>query len=251
MFQSLARVRPASILFEPRPVKIKFNPEELVKLFEVIVQQSIGECADLNLLKSMMPHAVSATKTGEHTTVIDVDPIIERIKWRVKMAAKFGVTLEAFRDERIDANSKTDDIAILRALSDMSKGEVIDRLDGIQCGVAEGLDVTKEMKSIVVSFVLPRPSDYECSEKALSQILDRLNVGKCARQIRRWEKFIETCGKKGSPPPSGYSLQTRLTVASATAWAQSYAALEKSKLSTRTYLNEATATRDPRPARRK
>ena len=236
---------------ETTQTKIRFNPDELVNIFRSIVRQAIGEDADLGLLKSMMPAEVAATRAGANSRIIDIVPIVERIKWRVKMAKRFGLTLEVFRDERVDANSKADDIAILRAFSDLPGVEVVDRLDGIQCDVAEGVEVARETKSIVESLVVPRPSDYECSEKALSQILGRLNAGKSERQIRRWEKFIETCGKEGSQPPSGYSLQTRLTVASATAWAQSYANLEKAKLTTKTYLNEATATLDKRPAQRK
>ena len=252
MRQNLEKLIAAPSRFqEPTQTRIRFNPDELVNIFKCIVNQAIGENADLGLLKSMMPIEVPATRTSASSRTIDIDPIVERIKWRVNMAKRFGLTLEAFRDEPIDANSKADDIAILRAFSDLPGGEVRNRLEGIQHVVVEGSEAAKETKSIVESFVVPRPSDYECSEKALSQILGRLNVGKSERQIRRWEKYIETRGKEGSQPPQGYSLRTRLTLASATAWAQSYANLEKAKLTTKTYLNEATATLDKRPARLK
>ena len=236
---------------EPMQTKISFNPDELVNIFRSIVRQAIGEDADLGLLKSMMPAEVAATRAGANSRIIDIVPIVERIKWRVKMAKRFGLTLEVFRDERIDANSKADDIAILRAFSYVPDGEVVGRLDGIQHCVAEGPEAAKETKSIVESFILTRPSDYGCSEQDFARILEKLNVRRTERQIRRWEEYIRTCGKKGSQPPSGYSLQTRLTVASATAWAQSYANLEKAKLTTKTYLNEGTATLDKRPARLK
>ena len=124
---------------EPTQTKIRFNPDELVNIFRSIVRQAIGEDADLGLLKSMMPAEVAATRAGANSRIIDIVPIVERIKWRVKMAKRFGLTLEVFRDERIDANSKADDIAILRAFSDVPDGEVVGRLDGIQHCVAEAM----------------------------------------------------------------------------------------------------------------
>ena len=104
---------------EPTQTKIRFNPDELVNIFRSIVRQAIGEDADLELLKSMMPIEVAAIRAGANSRIIDIVPIVERIKWRVKMAKRFGLALEVFRDERIDANSKADDIAILRAFSDV------------------------------------------------------------------------------------------------------------------------------------
>ena len=266
----MAATQPQPQPFVPMRIKTPFNPDELVNIFRSIVRQSLGEGADLDLLKSMMPREVPATKTGPHTSTIETAWIIDRIKWRVKMAERFGLSLEVFRDERMDVNSKADDLAILQAfrtdvvpqqiregsgdtgLSDLKQGqtEIIGRLENIQYDVSDSAEVGRQTNTLVQAFVPPRPSDYECSEKNLEQILTRLNVKRTVRQIRRWEDYIRTSGEEGTQPPSGYTLQTRLTLASATAWAETFATKEKAKLRTKTYLNEATATRDGTPAKR-
>ncbi len=254
--------------FIPIPVKRRFNPDEQIGAFRAIVQHSLGENADVGLLKSMMPTVVPATQTAPGCTTIEIDWIIDRIRWRMKMATKFNLTLEVFRDERLDINSKADDLAILQAFradvvplrvpegspdagaSDLKQSEIIERLEDIQQGVSDSVEVGRQTNILVQAFIPPRPSDYECSEKNLEQILTRLNVKRTVRQIRRWEDYIRTSGEEGTKPPSGYTLQTRLTLASATAWAEAFAVKEKAKLRTKTYLNEATATRYGTPAKR-
>ena len=254
--------------FIPMPVKKRFNPDEQIGAFRAIVQHSLGENADVDLLKSMMPKVVPAIQTAPGCTTIEVDWIIDRIRWRMKMVTKFNLTLEVFRDERLDVNSKADDLAILQAFradavplrapegtpeagaSDLKQAEIIGRLEDIQQGVSDSVEIGRQTNMLVQAYVPPRPNDYECSGKNLEQILTRLNVKRGVRQIRRWEDYIRTSGEDGTKPPSGYTLQTRLTLASATAWAETFATKEKAKLRTKTYLNEATATRDGTPAKR-
>ena len=257
--------------FEPVRIKMRFNTDELVNIFKSIARQALGEDADLELLKSMMPREVFATKNSNNCTMIETVPIVERIKWREKMAARFGFTLDVFRDERTDANSKADDLAILQALSsrvagsvcgstsetgsgisDLKRGqvEIKEKIDGIQQDLSESLEVGRNTNAIAQAFMPPRPSDYACSIKNLEQILSRLDVTRSERQIRRWEDYILSSGANGTQPPSGYTLKTRLTVASATAWAETFATQEKARLRTRTYLNEMTSTHDSKPAKR-
>lgn len=82
----------------------------------------------------------------------------------------------------------------------------------------------------------PGKNDYQVSAVEMSKILSRLGTGRSARTIQLWEKYLNTNGRIGTKPPMGYDLYTRLTVQTATAWAQDFAAHEKAKLRTKVSL---------------
>jgi hypothetical protein len=111
---------------------------------------------------------------------------------------------------------------------------------------AEGAkQVAKESKSLldqIIGFfkahIIPRTSNYAVTQKALSLLLEKFNAKVTERQIKRWEQFIKTNGRKGTKPPDGYTLETRKTLAGATAWAQRYAALESGILNTKISLEK-------------
>ena len=100
-----------------------------------------------------------------------------------------------------------------------------------------------ESEALVRAHVAPRPGDYEVTLQQMSDILARLNVRRDEKTIRRWEKYLSTGGREETKPPEGYTLQTRLTLQSATAWAKHYAAQEKSKLNVKVSLEGLTGGR--------
>ncbi len=117
---------------------------------------------------------------------------------------------------------------------------MLQKIENLNESVTEGIEETKRNTAAVMALTLPRPSDYGCSEKQLQQILERLMIKRTERQIRRWEAFLKSGGKAGSKPPMDYTLQTRLTLASAATWAESFASRERGRLKTRNRFNELT-----------
>lgn len=109
--------------------------------------------------------------------------------------------------------------------------------------VKRGADAAERSEALVRAHVAPRPGDYEVTLQRMSEILARLNVRRDEKTIRRWEKYLSTGGREGTKPPEGYTLQTRLTLQSATAWAKHYAAQEKSKLNVKVSLERLTGGR--------
>ena len=129
--------------------------------------------------------------------------------------------------ERIDANTRRGADAAEGAREEAKKA-------------AENSEITGRL---VLNHMTPRPGDYEVTQIALSKILEGLGAGVTVKTIQRWEKYLATNGKEGTKPPDGYTLQTRQTLAGATAWARAYAAREKSKLNTRVSLDRLTGGR--------
>ena len=93
----------------------------------------------------------------------------------------------------------------------------------------------EEIKSLVKAHLPPRPADYQVTQDQLSEMLKAKNCPKTVKQIQRWEKYLQTggTGKDVTQPPKGYTLQTRLTLQTATAWIDSYAAQDIGKLKTK------------------
>lgn len=229
------------------------------------VKYMLGQAGldDIGLLESMLPKVVMATRLAPHRYEIPIAPILNRIKWRMRMASRFGMSMEVFRDERIDDGGKSDDLALLQsmlslraapsAVSAATKEDMDDirdrqsslmaKMDEIGDDVAEGIKETRHVGAAVTALIPPRPADCQCSVRQLEKILGKLRIRRCERQIRRWEKYLVSGGRDGTKPPMGYTLQTRLTIASATAWAQSYAAHEKGKLSAKTFFDERVVRR--------
>lgn len=87
--------------------------------------------------------------------------------------------------------------------------------------------------ALVKAHLLPRSADLEVTQKQLSEMLETLNARVGVRQIQRWEKYIKTDGQKGIKPPDGYTMQTRLTLKTATAWAETFAATKGRQLRTK------------------
>jgi len=78
---------------------------------------------------------------------------------------------------------------------------------------------------------VPDPRDYRVTTGQLADLLTKLHAGRTARMIQKWEQHLKTDGREGTPPPDGYNLGTRLTIETATAWAQTFASHETEKLS--------------------
>ena len=98
----------------------KFMPkwDELPNCIGAIAQSVFGSNATdegtLALIRSMLPRYIEATGTGNR---IEVAPIIDRIKYRLKFATQYGQSLAVFKDEHIDESTKADDLTMLNALS--------------------------------------------------------------------------------------------------------------------------------------
>lgn len=104
-------------------------------------------------------------------------------------------------------------------------------------------DVAAQTNALVKAHMTPRPADYKVTQGQLCDILAGLNCARTEMTIQRWEKYLSTDGSEGTKPPSGYTLQTRLTSEAATAWAKSFAAAEKSKLNVKCSLERLTGGR--------
>lgn len=91
----------------------------------------------------------------------------------------------------------------------------------------------EETRSVIRAHFPNRQADCQVTQEQLAKLLAGMNCPKDRKTINRWEKYLETNGKEGNKPPAGYTLQTRLTLQAATAWADSYAAAENGKLKTK------------------
>lgn len=251
--------------FTPPPARFPVSEETPFAPNRQTIQYMLDQTglSDSDLLESMLPKVVTATKVAPHRYEIKICPMIDRIKWRIRMAARFGMSMEVFQDERIDENTKTDDLAILQSMASIrsaadslqiatkedvaamcaGQSSIMEKIDGIDHRVAEGIEATRQVGAAVTALVPPRPADLQCSERELEEILGNFGVKRGERQIRRWEEFLLNGGKSGSKPPMGYTLQTRLTIAAATAWARSFANHEKGKLSAKTFFDERFSRR--------
>lgn len=69
----------------------------------------------------------------------------------------------------------------------------------------------------------PRPDDYEVTQEDAAQILTVAGYKVSARQIQNWERFINTGGKGGTPPPDGYRIGLRAQFLPFKAWAENAA----------------------------
>jgi len=78
---------------------------------------------------------------------------------------------------------------------------------------------------------IPNPRDYQVTTTQLAELLTKLGAGRSKRMIEKWEQYLKTDKLKGTRPPDGYKLSTRLTIETATAWAQTFASHETDKLS--------------------
>ena len=68
-----------------------------------------------------------------------------------------------------------------------------------------------------------------------------LESGTGVRLIQLWEQYLKSGGAKGTQPPDGYTLATRQTLASASAWVEYHVAHKKSRLKTGETFNEVSA----------
>ena len=116
--------------------------------------------------------------------------------------------------------------------------EVKTAAEGAETAATESKSMLDQIVGFFKAHIIPRTSNYAVTQKALSQLLEKFNAKVTERQIKRWEQFIKTNGRKGTKPPDGYTLETRKTLAGATAWAKNYADLEKGRLNTKVSLEK-------------
>lgn len=137
----------------------------------------------------------------------------------------------------------TDDGAILgltiNELRQLFNGKqtVLDRLDAQAKALA---DIQKK-----VTKPNPKHEDYAVTPEFLSTMLENKNAKRTARTIRNWESWLKD-NKRGTQPPEGYTLHTRLTLQSAHAWVDSYAAQVKAKLNTKIGFDSIASNRKKR-----
>lgn len=118
--------------------------------------------------------------------------------------------------------------------------QMLAKLDEVQ-GEAHGAKVAAEhaedrageTKSLVKAHLTPRHTDYQVTQKQLAEMLTAKYCKRDKRTIIRWEQYLKTDGEKGTKPPAGYTLQTRLTLQTAAAWVESFSAKEIGKLKTK------------------
>lgn len=160
------------------------------------------DAGTLALVKSMLPRGIvlRACNNGETTSErieLELAPIIDRIKHRVKIAAQFGQTLSVFANDRIDESTKSDDLALLTALH------------------ADG-DATQANQK--------RKRTKHIPYKQALAILERLNCPKSIKTLQRWAK--------GQNTPEDFTPEKMDSVEAFTAWATIYAHREQSKINT-------------------
>lgn len=180
--------------WQPIQEKIPFRIDDSPNTIRYIAKETIGENADIQLLKSMMPRMIDAKRTGPHSHSIEIMPIIDRIKWRMKMAKKFDVPLSIFEEEHIDESSKADDLKLIEMHRSSTGG--------------------RQERT-------PRGS-FAVSQSEAAQILAKFGCTVTARTIRNWEV--------GKGTPDDYTREKRRSLEAFTAWAKVYVAHEKSKL---------------------
>ena len=108
------------------------------------------------------------------------------------------------------------------------EGEAKEKLDVI-------LSAIKSTQTTVTAHFAPRTADYQVTQEQLARMLTARNCPKTEKTIQRWEKYLQTngMGKDVTKPPTGYTLQTRLTDKTAAAWVEAYTASDTAKLNTK------------------
>ena len=231
--------RPKPPTQPPLPVheKIPFRIDDSPKTVRYIARETVGDNGDMELLKSMMPRMVEATRTGSHSHSIEIAPIIDRIKWRMKMAETFGVPLSIFEGERIDESTKTDDLSLIKMhrseLEKSSSAAHDDEKWREDAGrLMEGTAKTVNEIAARVRKGGRRRNDFAVSQREAAKILTGLGCKVTSRTIRNWEA--------GKGTPDDYTSEKRCSLEAFTAWAKIYVAREKSKLNAK----KAIAYRD-------
>jgi len=151
-----------------------------------------------------------------------------------KFQGYFTSALIFDRDATVEMNGETIDVEPTKTtvpISDAMLMQVWEELKRVGGIVA---DIYKDMPKQPT----PRRDDYVVSQPQLSKILTNLRVPITVRQIQNWELSLRSNYEKGTKPPEGYTLQTRMTLESATAWATTYAHREQSKINTKNALGE-------------
>lgn len=100
----------------------------------------------------------------------------------------------------------------------------------MKAAAMDAAENSRVTRNLVEAHFIPPSTNCVVSPPQLSQILEGLNVKRSSRTIERWDEYLKTDGERGSAPRGGYTLQTRTSLESATAWARSFAAQELSKL---------------------
>lgn len=116
------------------------------------------------------------------------------------------------------------------------ESELLAKLDTLQKDV---YDV-----KVAVTQKIPTSKDYAVSCSQLAKIIAGLGAKAGVRIIQRWEQYLRGDVLHGTKPPLDYSLYTRISLPSATAWAQSFAAMKSSKLRTKISFEALTGGRN-------
>ena len=141
---------------------------------------------------------------------------------------------EAFANLREWQSATGDDVREVKTAAESSDANAA----AAKTAATESKSLLDQIVGFFKAHIIPRTSNYAVTQKALSQLLEKFNAKVTERQIKRWEQFIKTNGRKGSKQPDGYTLETRKTLAGATAWVQNYADLEKGRLNTKVSLEK-------------
>ena len=154
----------------------------------------------------------------------------------------FGEAISRLLDMRERAADEADREAITTIVAGYFQSAFYSQedIEALRKDVAETKEAAKDAAensknscALVKAHFIPPSTEYKVSTFQLSQMLERLNARKSSRTIERWEKYIKTDGEEGSPPQCGYNLQTRTSLESATAWAQSFAQQDNAKMRTK------------------
>ena len=204
--------------------------DDLLGAVKVVVDRVFANDAsnaDAALVKSMIPRSLEVCATylkgKRHGESMELTPVIDRIKWRLKTAANFNVPFAVFKDDPIDESTKTDDLKSIEmycstnGTQDDSKWR--EDAERLLVGTANAVnaiiaDIRKKKHS---------RSDFAVSQSDAAKILGALECPVSSRTIRNWES--------GKATPDGYTVEKRCSIEAFTAWAKVYAARENSKLS--------------------
>lgn len=110
--------------------------------------------------------------------------------------------------------------------------------------IIDHIDSAKQEVIGKMMLLTPSQAEYQVSTEQLSGILSRLNASIGKRMIEKWEQYLRSNGSKGNRPPVGYTLQTRLELSGAVAWARTYAAGRNGKLRTKVSYEALTGGRN-------
>ena len=164
-----------------------------------------------------------------------------------------SATGEDVREVREDVQGTRDEVQGLKPEVEAAKTAA----EGAKESAEGAEQVAKESKSLVEIVVAgidkavnliraclaPRSVDCEVTIEQLSAMLAAkgLKIGAGVRLIQLWEQYLKSGGAKGTQPPDGYTLATRQTLASASAWVEYHVAHKKSRLKTGETFNEVSA----------